>query len=84
MTQLALEERATAGKRIRVESLWNGQWLAWHKNYEDKRHGDLADLIQAMADDGYNFAGKIDEYIPTGTIAAHTEDFLFIKAEHDS
>ena len=84
MTQIALEERATAGKRIRVESLWNGKWLWWQNNPEEKRHGNLAVLIQAMADDGYNFAGKIDEYVPTGTIAAHTEDFLFIKAEHDT
>lgn len=73
--EINLEERQTAGKRIRVERLWGGNSCA---------HGDrlnLEGLIQYMAGEDYNFAGKINEYIPTGTLAMHTEDFLFIKAE---
>ena len=73
--EVNLEERQTAGKRICVESLWDG-----HSCVHGRRH-NLEGLIQYMADEGYNFAGKISEYTPTGTLAAHTEDFLFIKAE---
>ena len=70
--EVNLEERHTAGKRIRIETLWNGTW--------HRRGGGLQEMIQTLADEGYNFAGKVDEYMPTGTIAAHTQDYLFIKA----
>ena len=70
-----LEERQTARKRIRVERLWDGRICV------DGSKRSLEELIRCMADEGFNFAGKINEYIPTGPFGMHTEDFLFIKAE---
>ena len=75
-----LEERPTAGKRISVETLLNGRWVPWYKRPDDTRRGGLEEMIQGMADDGYNFAGMVDEFVPTGTVATYTQDFLFIKA----
>jgi len=57
--------------------LWDGHICA-----DGSKH-NLEGLIQYMADEGFNFAGKINEYIPTGSFGMHTEDFLFIKAEDD-
>ena len=74
-----LEERHTAGKRVRVEHLWDGMWAGLDIDGSTK-HGGLAVMIQVLANYGYNFAGKVDEFIPTGTIARPTADFLFIKA----
>ena len=67
-----LEERQTAGKRIRVEHSWDGLWNG----------RSLEGMIQQLADDGYNFAGKVDEYISTG-ISRSMAAYLFIKAEED-
>ena len=80
--KLELEERATAGKRIKVMTTYNGTWHT-DEVVDGKSWGGegLERLIQYMSDKGFNFAGKVDEYIPTGSLALHTEDFLFIRAE---
>ena len=62
---------ATAGKRVRVETVFDGHW----------RGGGLETLIQAMADEGFDFLGKIDEYTPTGTIARPLQTYLFAKLQ---
>ena len=67
-----LEERQTAGKRIKVCHLHN-------PGYEG--NPDLESLIQQMADQGYNFAGLINKHIPTGTFGWPSYDYLFIKAQ---
>lgn len=66
-----------AGKRVRVETLVNGRWFSVRG--ELRIAGGLESLIQTLADEGYDCLGKIDEYIPTSTLAAHTEDFLFVR-----
>jgi len=66
-----LEERETAGKRISIQTLWNGKW----ENVDG-----LENMIQVMADRGFNFAGLVDEILPGSMVTLHTMDYLFIKA----
>lgn len=70
--EVNLEERETAGKRISVQTLMNGKW--------NEEYG-LENIIQVMADRGFNFAGKIGE-THLSTTAGNSwvqEQFLFIK-----
>ena len=68
---ILLEERNTAGKKIKVYCLHNP---GWGGNPTEE------DMIQEMADKGYNFAGLINEYIPTGMYGWPSYNYLFIKA----
>ena len=72
MNDINLEERQTAGKRIKVYHLHNPGYGS---------NPDIQDMIQEMADQGYNFAGLIKEYIPTGSYGWPSYDYLFIKAD---
>jgi len=68
---LDLEERKTANKRIKVYNLHN----------PGGDNPTEEDMIQEMADTGYNFAGLIRESIPTGTYGWPSYWYLFILAE---
>ena len=55
----------TAGRELKVVTHYPG-------------HHDLTAALQRMADDGWDFIGKIGEYRSTG-IALSTEDYLFVR-----
>ncbi len=63
----------TAGNKIKIETLnfGSGIHIGENKNIES--------MIQRLADEVYDFAGIIDEFIPEGMMASHTKDLLFIK-----
>jgi len=69
---LDLEERQTANKRIKVYNLHN-------PGYENNPTEE--DMIQEMADKGYNFAGLIRELHPPGAYSWPSYWYLFILAE---
>ena len=74
---MLLEERQTAGKRIKVYYLHN----PGHVQADGRRNPNEEDMIQEMADKGYNFAGLIREHIPTSSYGWPGYWYLFIAVE---
>ena len=81
MKEINLEERQTAGKRIKVYKLHNPGY-SWNADDGTQHYNSTEqDMIQQMANEGYNFAGLIDKTIPTGVYGWPSYTYLFIKAE---
>ena len=81
MPEINPEERHTAGKRIKVYRLHNPGYQWKRDDGTIARNPTEEDMIQEMADQGYNFAGLIDKYIPTGIYGSPSYNYLFIKAD---
>lgn len=72
----------TASKDVKVIEITFSVYgtFAWIDDKTQVR-GGLEPVIQYMANKGFDFVGKVDEFKPTGTIAQPSKSYLFTRAK---